>query len=270
MASLDASRALLFDVFGTCVDWRGTVTDALYARAHVALNSATASLATSVRMQASDMTLADWGTFAQQWRDSYKHFTRSLAADPAIPWRTVDEHHLDSLQRLITEWKIDGLWADEEVQALSLIWHQLDPWPDSAAGIRLFNRKFSTATLSNGNISLLEDLKKHGNMEFTYIYSAEMFGSYKPSRNVYLGAVERLGLKPNECVMVAAHLNDLQAAKSHGLRVIYVERALEEEWNSEDVEKAKRDGWVDIWISLDEGGFVAVAEKLGITEPPNS
>ncbi|CAI6335006.1 unnamed protein product [Periconia digitata] len=260
-------RALFFDVFGTCVDWRETVTQALEAQAHVALNSATASLATQLRLRASSMTPTHWHEFAQQWRNSYKKFTRELAADPQKPWKTVDEHHLDSLRELLVEWELDGLWTDEDTRTLSLVWHQLKPWSDSSPGIALLNQLFWTATLSNGNVSLLSDLRSFGSLDFTHILSAELFGSYKPSPKVYLGAAEKLGLRPDECCMVAAHLNDLQAAKSLGLQTIYVQRPMEEDWPNEDVDKARSDGWVDLWIGEGQQGFVTVAEKLGVEIP---
>ncbi|KAF2012402.1 haloacid dehalogenase [Aaosphaeria arxii CBS 175.79] len=264
MASPTPLKALLFDVFGTCVDWRKTVTNTLIAQAHESLNSASASLATSVRLRATDMTESDWGAFAQQWRHSYHVFTRSIAADPSIRFKTVDEHHLEALHELVEQWGLKGLWTGEELGDLSLVWHRLDPWADTASGIDSFNNRFQTVTLSNGNLSLLQDLKTHGSLAFTHLFSAEMFDSYKPSPKVYLGAVERLGLEPRECAMVAAHLGDLKAAKSHGLQAIYVERAGEEGWAHEDVQKARDEGWVDIWIALDQPGFIAVAEKLGI------
>jgi 2-haloacid dehalogenase len=144
MALSTPPRALFFDVFGTCVDWRTTVTHALNAQSHAALNSATASLASRVRLKASDMTLAHWGEFAQQWRNGYKTFTRKLAADPTVPWKSVDEHHLESLKDLLVQWEISGLWTDEEVRALSLVWHQLEPWSDSVQGIALLNQLFCT------------------------------------------------------------------------------------------------------------------------------
>jgi 2-haloacid dehalogenase len=128
MALSTPPRALLFDVFGTCVNWRKTVTDALDTQSHLALNSASASLASQLRLRVSDMTIARWGEFAQQWRNSYKVFTRKLAADPNLPWKTIDEHHLDSLKELLAEWELQGLWTDEEVRALSLVWHRLEPW----------------------------------------------------------------------------------------------------------------------------------------------
>ena len=261
-------RALFFDVFGTCVNWRATVTSALSLAAHKSLNSATASLASKLRLQASEMTDEHWGKFAQQWRNSYKIFTKQLAADPSIPWKSVDDHHLSALKQLITEWELDGLWNDEEILALSLVWHQLVPWEDSAAGVELLNKRFATAMLSNGNVSLLTDLRAYSGIPFIHIFSAEMFGTYKPAPEVYLGAAEKLGLEPKECVMVAAHLPDLKAAHENGLKTVYVERAGEEDWTEEELKEAREAGWVDLWIGLEEGsmGFISVAEKLGIAD----
>ena len=257
-------RALLFDIFGTCVDWRSTVTKALNDQAHTTLSSATASLAAYLRMRASSMTLDDWGNLAQEWRDSYKQFTKSLAEDSGLPWKTVDEHHLNSLKQLLVVWQLEGLWTSEEIQALSLIWHRLNPWPDSSLGIKELNKLFWTVTLSNGNLSLLNDLHVYAKIDFTHVFSAELFGSYKPSPKVYLGAVEKLGLKPSECAMVASHLSDLKAAKSNGLQAIYVERPSEEDWSDELVENARTEGWVDLWIPAGQEGFVTMAERLRV------
>lgn len=115
-------------------------------------------------------------------------------------------------------------------------------------------------------MSLLADLRTHSTIPFTHIFSAELFGTYKPSPRVYLGAAEKLQLPPGECAMVAAHLNDLRAAKDNGLKTIYVERPDEEDWDQAQVEKARLEGWVDLWISSGNGskGFITVAEKLGI------
>jgi 2-haloacid dehalogenase len=116
---------------------------------------------------------------------------------------------------------------------------------------------------------LLSDLKAHSKIPFTHLLSAELFGTYKPSPAVYRGAAEKLGLPTKECVMVAAHLNDLRAAKSHGMQVVYVERPGEEDWSADEIHRARNEGWVDIWVSLGEGnrGFVTVAEKLGVDPP---
>ena len=113
--------------------------------------------------------------------------------------------------------------------------------------------------------SLLEDLRAYSGIPFTYIFSAELFGTYKPSPKVYLGGAEKLGLAPSECVMVAAHLADLKAAKENGLQTIYVERAGEEGWSEDQVKEARSAGWVDLWVDGGQGnrGFVTLAERLG-------
>lgn len=255
-------KALFFDVFGTCVDWRTTVTNALEKEASAALSSASA-VPSAVRQKASSMSSSDWGRFAQEWRNSYIRFVQAVAADPSIPFKTIDEHHLDSLRDLLTSWELSGLWTDDQVVELNLVWHRLDAWEDSAAGLKALNDAgFQTATLSNGNISLLQDLKQHGSMPFTHLFSGEMFNSYKPSPKVYLGAVEKLGLQPHECALVAAHLGDLKAARACGLHTIYVERPMEEGWSAEAAEKAREEGWVDLWIGQEQDGFLAVAKEL--------
>ncbi|EMD66444.1 hypothetical protein COCSADRAFT_34962 [Bipolaris sorokiniana ND90Pr] len=266
MALSPTPQALLFDVFGTCVNWRKSIVSALCDKAHESLNAATASLASQLRLRASAMTEEDWGRFAQEWRDSYKVFTKKLAADHSSTWMTVDDHHLKSLKELIAKWQLQGLWEEHEIRALSLCWHHLVPWDDSVLGVQLLNQLFATCTLSNGNMSLLSDLRAFTAIPFTRLFSSEMFGTYKPSPEVYLGAVKALDVAPAECVMVAAHLNDLKAAKENGLQTIYVERAGEEDWDREEIEKARTAGWVDMWVGLGNGnrGFITVAEKLGI------
>ncbi|EUC29362.1 hypothetical protein COCCADRAFT_29558 [Bipolaris zeicola 26-R-13] len=266
MALSPTPRALLFDVFGTCVNWRKSVVSALCDKAHESLNAATASLASQLRLRASAMTEEDWGRFAQEWRDSYKVFTQKLAADHSSTWMTVDDHHLKSLKELIAKWELQGLWDEHEIRALSLCWHHLVPWDDSVLGVQLLNQLFATCTLSNGNMSLLSDLRAFTAIPFTHLFSSEMFGTYKPSPEVYLGAVKALGVAPAECVMVAAHLNDLKAAKENGLQTIYVERIGEEDWGDEEIKKARTADWVDMWVGLGDGnrGFITVAEKLGI------
>ena len=154
----------------------------------------------------------------------------------------------------------DGsLWDEAQLQELNLVWHRLDPWPDTNRGLEELNRKFSTCTLSNGNLSLLQDMVAHAQMPFTDVYSAEMFQSYKPSPKVYLGAAEKMGLKPEECGLVAAHLDDLKAAKSNGFKTVYVERAREERYP-----ELRDEGIPDVWVKESEDGFVMAAERLGM------
>ncbi|KAI9662599.1 MAG: hypothetical protein M1821_008766 [Bathelium mastoideum] len=263
MALSTPPRALLFDVFGTCVDWRKSVTETLIEWKHRALNDASASLASTLRLHASNLTDEDWGRFAQEWRDSYMKYTRGIASGeiPPSEYKTIDQHHYDSLLTLIHDWDLIGLWRLDDVREISLVWHHLVPWDDTKPGIRELNRLFWTCTLSNGNVELLRDLAAHGQIEWTHIFSSNMWDSYKPSPKVYLGAAEKLGLQPGECAMVAAHLGDLKAAKSNGLQTIYVERPQEEGW---DKEEARQEGYVDLWVGQGEKGFLTVAEKLGI------
>lgn len=263
MTLAELPKALFFDVFGTCVDWRTPVKAELCTQARSALESPTSTLPGAVRTKVSDMnTSDDWGEFAQQWRNSYMSFVLSIAADPTLPYKTIDQHHLDSLKVLVQEWGFSGLWTEAQLLDLSLVWHRLTPWPDTAEGLRLLNGITSTATLSNANIELLRDLNDRGDMAFQHVLSAEMFASYKPSPKVYLGAAGKLGYRPEECAMVAAHLGDLKAARGCGLRTIYVERVDEEGFSEDEIRKAKDEGWVDLWVGQADDGFVAVFNHL--------
>ena len=164
--------------------------------------------------------------------------------------------------QLIKEHNIEDLWQPSEIHKISLIWHFLDPWPDSSRGLGQLNQNFITSTLSNGNASLLSDLAKHGDLPYKHITGAEDFKAYKPHPNVYLGAAEKLGLKPEECALVAAHLGDLKAAKGCGYQMIYIVRPQEEQWKAEQVKEARE--WVDMWVEVDGGGFEEVARRFGI------
>jgi 2-haloacid dehalogenase len=274
---MEKVRCLFFDVFGTCVNWRKTITRALWDQTRRALNSPASSIASRIRMAATDMTFEQWGEVAQEWRNGYLKFTRELAADPTKPYKTVDKHHLESLRSILTQRGLlfpreddtpdklvhDGsLWDEQQLQELTMMWHNLEPWHDTCSGIKFLNQKFTTCTLTNGNLTLIQDMAANGGMEFTHLYSAEMFKSYKPSPKVYLGAAEKMGLEPEQCCMVAAHLDDLKAARSNGFRTVYVERPLEER----HVEMRESAGeWVDVWVKENEDGFVETAKKLGAT-----
>lgn len=174
-----------------------------------------------------------------------------------------------SLIQLLKDWDLEGLYSEIEILELSRIWHFLDPWKDSSAGMKKLNTKFVTSSLSNGNHSILNDLNKHAQLDFKLLQSAEDFRAYKPHPSVYRGAVKKcLGgltgadLDMAQCAMVAAHLLDLKAAKSLGMRTIYVERWKEEQKGTPEYEEAK--GWVDMWVSEEEDGFLEVARRFGI------
>lgn len=286
--ALKGIKALTFDVFGTVVDWRRPVEAALSAALrpnpqqqqrpyyHSARRPSTedeAAERAESEARARALTDADVAALAQQWRDSYKRFTRGFRPG-TDPWKDVDAHHYDSLVGLLRGYGLLGVLDDEGLRELSLVWHRLTPWPDSAAGLRALGGGggddeeeapglgLVTATLSNGNRTLLADLDAFGSLGFARLFSAEDFGAYKPGPGVYLGAAERLGVQPGEVAMVAAHLGDLDAARRLGLRTVYVERDGEEDWEAGGERYEAARGWVDLWVGVDEGGFVEVARRL--------
>jgi 2-haloacid dehalogenase len=260
----DHVKALTFDVFGTCVDWRSTAIRTLEDAAKQKLNSPEAAgLSEDVLKLAKRLSSDDWGRFAQEWRNEYKIFCLGFEPGKSV-WKDVDTHHHDSLVELLQRWNLTGLYSDEEVKELSLLWHRLQPWQDSSEGLKKLGTKFVTSTLSNGNPELLKDLDANGDLGFHEFLSAANFGVYKPDPKVYLGAAESLGVRPDEIAMVACHLGDLNAARSHGMRTIYVERSLEEDWDEDEARYKNAKEWVDIWVPENSGGLVEVARRLGI------
>lgn len=257
-------KALTFDVFGTVVNWRKTVTERLIHSAadKTSSSSRSADLAPETRLRLSQLGDEDWARFAQEWRNSYKKFTGGFVPGKS-EWRDIDTHHRLSLLELLKEWGLEGLYTAAEIEDLSRVWHFLEPWSDASAGLHQLGTKFVTSTLSNGNPSLLQDLQKHGDLGFHKLQSSADFKAYKRHPSVYLGAAGVLGLQPNEVAMVAAHLNDLEAARSCGFRTIYVERPREEDWKPASAEYENAKTWVDMWVTEDEDGFLEVARRFG-------
>lgn len=194
---------LFFDVFGTCVDWRsGVMRDLARLAPHI-----------------------DAGAFADAWRGRYQPSLEEVRSGRR-PFTKLDALHRESLDALVAEFGLESL--DEKTRSwLNLAWHRLDPWPDVRAGLLALGRKAVTATLSNGNVSLLVDLARHGDLRFDAILSAEVVGAYKPQRQSYLNACDLLSVAPGEALLVAAHPDDLSAAAACGLGTAYVARPLE-------------------------------------------
>jgi 2-haloacid dehalogenase len=258
-------KGLTFDVFGTVVDWRKTVTATLIQSAAVktASSSRSANLSPEVRAQLARLTDTDWARFAQEWRNSYKKFTSEFVPGET-EWRDVDTHHRLSLIDLLQKWNLEGLYSEDEVEELSKIWHFLEPWSDSSKGLHLLNKKFVTSTLSNGNRSLVKDLNEHGKLGFKKLLTSTDWETYKPNPKVYKGAAEALGFELGEVAMVAAHLNDLKAAKGCGFKTIYVERKQEEDWSPDSEEYKDAKTWVNLWVAEDDDGFKEIARRFGI------
>ena len=203
--ALAGIRACVFDIFGTVVDWHGSV------------SREAAAFAASRGLD------LDAAAFASAWRAGYQPAMQQVRSG-ALPWTTIDGLHRRILDDL---WRRFGLPDDvpEAARAhLNLAWHRLDPWADSAPGLAALRRHLPCATLSNGNVSLLIDLARHGGLVWDAVFSAELFGHYKPDPEVYLGACRLLDLPPASVLMVAAHPSDLRAAAACGLRTAYVPR----------------------------------------------
>ncbi|CEJ94694.1 hypothetical protein VHEMI10211 [[Torrubiella] hemipterigena] len=269
-------KALTFDVFGTTVDWRSSVTDELILRAHRKLSPTAptfpqqasglpqngSNLTAELRGRLAALTDDDWRRFAQEWRDSYGVFTNTFDRATSV-WKSIDDHHRDSLRDLLAKWDLEGVYSESEIESLSLVWHRLTPWDDSADGLAaLAAMSLTTATLSNGNLSLIQDLDDYGNLGFAKFFSAETFMAYKPDPSTYLGAAERMGLQPREVAMVAAHMTDLAAARALGLRTIYIARPQEEAWSEDDERYQATKAALDLWVGENEDGFRTMAAKL--------
>ena len=199
--------ALTFDVFGTVVDWRTSV-----IREGQAFGKPRG-------------LSVDWGKFADAWRGLYQPAMEEVRSGRR-PWAKLDELHRESLVRLLGDFGIIGV-SPAEIDHLNHAWHRLDPWPDAVPGLTRLKQRFTLATLSNGNIALMVDMAKRAGLPWDAILGAEVARAYKPTPEAYLRSAEALGLRPEQCLMVAAHPADLASAARCGLRTAYVPRPLE-------------------------------------------
>jgi 2-haloacid dehalogenase len=235
---LTGVKALVFDTFGTVVDWRSSVARevaAVAARKGVTIDAA---------------------TFADAWRAGYGPSMNRVRRGE-LPWTKLDDLHRMILDALLVEYRLTGLSGDEK-DALNRAWHRLTPWPDAVAGLTRLKKKFVIAPLSNGNISLMTNLAKYGGLPWDAILGAELVHHYKPDREVYQSAADILDLKTGEVMMVAAHLGDLRAAKQVGLRTAFVARP--KEFGPEGKPDLKADGIAD----LPATDFNDLARQLGV------
>ncbi len=200
-------KALVFDVFGTVVDWR-------------------TSIAREVEAVAKRKGLSvDGAKFADAWRAEYGPSMNRVRSGE-LPWTKLDDLHRKVLDKLVVDFAIAGL-SEAEMETLNRGWHRLQPWRDVVAGLTRLKKKFIIAPLSNGNIALMTNLAKYSGLPWDCILGAELVRHYKPDREVYQSAADFLNLTPAEVMMVAAHLGDLRAAKGVGLKTAFVPRPLE-------------------------------------------
>ncbi len=229
-------RALTFDVFGTVVDWRSSVArdvEAVLARRGHAL---------------------DWAAFADRWRARYQPAMEKVRTGER-PFVPLDDLHRENLEELLKE---DGIVDLSEVEKdhLNRAWHRLDPWPDAVEGLTRLKRRFTLATLSNGNVAMMVNVAKRARLPWDVILGAEVARAYKPAPEAYERTAAILGLECGQCLMVAAHPGDLLAAAQCGFRTAYVHRPLE--YGPRYADRPRPEQSFDIAVN----GFIELAEEL--------
>jgi len=202
-----AVKALFFDVFGTLVDWH-----------------------TSIAREAEAMLkplgyALDWPAFADAWRGEYQGALEEVRAG-RLAYCKLDVLHRRNLEITLKRFNVGAL-AEEQLRELNLAWHRLDAWPDVAPGLARLKRKYVLAPLSNGNISLMIDIARRNDFPWDAVLGADIARDFKPKPRVYLAATEALDLAPQDCMLVAAHSNDLKAAAALGLRTAHIARPTE-------------------------------------------
>lgn len=199
-------KAVLFDSFGTLLDWRGSVS---------------ASLA---EIGARHGVKANWLGLTDAWRGQYRPSMDAVRRGEK-PFQILDQLHRESILTLLPKFGADALAGDAD--ALVAIWHKLTPWPDTIPGLARIRTKFSIAPLSNGHVALLINNAKHNGINWDMICGADVFGHYKPDPQTYLGACKLLGGAPGEVMLAASHNEDLAAARALGLQTAFISRPME-------------------------------------------
>ncbi|TNF53019.1 MAG: haloacid dehalogenase type II [Burkholderiales bacterium] len=198
-----SARVLVFDIFGTVVDWHGSIVRELTAR----------------------HPQVDANAFALAWRAGYQPAMEAVRSG-GRGFVKLDALHREILDGLLPRFGLSHL-PEAERADLNRVWHRLEAWPDSVAGLTRLKTRFTIASLSNGNIGLLTNMAKRAGLPWDCVLSAEVFRAYKPDPRTYLGVAEVFDVAPAEVMLVAAHQDDLAAARACGLQTAYIERPLE-------------------------------------------
>ena len=201
-------KVLAFDIFGTVVDWHGSIRDEVNA----------------LNLQG-PAGRVDGGEFALAWRAGYQPAMRRVMSGE-LGWTLIDDLHRMILDEVLQKFQTTQL-TEAQKQDLNKVWHRLRAWPDAVAGLARLKSKYTICTLSNGNIGLLTNMAKRAGLPWDCILSAEVFKAYKPHPSTYLGVAKVFDVPPSEVMLVAAHHDDLAAARACGLRTAYIERPLE-------------------------------------------
>ena len=230
-----APKVLAFDVFGTVVDWHGSI----------------AAEVTRLGLQ------VDPDAFATAWRQGYKPAMARVRSGE-LPWTKIDDLHRMILDDVLKTFKITSL-TETQVQDLNLVWHRLTPWSETVEGLHKLKSQFTIVTLSNGNLGLLANMAKNAGLPWDLILSAEVFRHYKPDPETYLGVADTFNVLPEEVMLVAAHKDDLVAAHACGLQTAFIERPLEFGGNHQ-----RDDLHVEQFTNYHAKDFLDLARQLGI------
>jgi 2-haloacid dehalogenase len=231
-------KALTFDVFGTVVDWHGSV-----AREVRALAAKKGLRVNAVK-------------FTKAWRAGYKPAMDKVRSGE-LPWTKIDVLHRAILDELLAKLKIAHALTEEEKTELNLVWHRLKPWPDAVRGLKRLKKKYIIATLSNGNTGLLVNMARNGGLPWDCVFSSETFHHYKPDPETYLGAADLLDLEPKQVMMVASHKHDLRAAATHGLKTAFIKRPHEYGRNNNPDLASEAE------FTVNAESFIDLADQLG-------
>jgi 2-haloacid dehalogenase len=230
-------QALLFDVFGTVVDWRSSI------------------IAELESFGAEKGLKADWAAFTDDWRGLYQPAMEEVRSGRRA-WTILDVLHRESLETLLTKYKITGL-SEADKDHINRVWHRLKPWPDVIEGLGRLKTRYIIGTLSNGNVGLLTRMAKHAGLPWDVVLGAETARAYKPLPEAYLASARLLNFEPRQVMLVAAHNGDLAAAAAAGLRTAFVARPTEYGPHQKHDFKADRD-----WDVVADG-FTGVADAMG-------
>ncbi len=200
-------EALLFDVFGTVVDWRTSLIRRLE------------------QLGRENGLAADWEALADDWRAAYQPAMDNVRSGQR-GWASLEQLHRESLDSLLPRYGLDAV-SEPLRKQMVLSWHSLDPWPDAVAGLQRLKQRYIIGTLSNGGVRLLADMARFAGLPWDVIFSSDHFRHYKPDPSVYLGAAELLDTEPAHIMLVAAHNYDLAAARKHGYKTAFVARPTE-------------------------------------------
>jgi 2-haloacid dehalogenase len=196
--------AIVFDTFGTVVDWRGSL------------------IADLTAFGAQRGVQADWPALVDAWRAAY-HPSMDRVRKGLQPWTKLDDLHRASLGRLVEEFGINGL-TEQDLVHINLGWHRLNGWPDAVPGLTRLKTRFVIGPLSNGNVSLLTYMAKHAGLPWDMVFGSDLFGHFKPDPETYLGVAKLLDLAPDQVMLAAAHNGDLASARKCGLMTAFFPR----------------------------------------------